>query len=201
MFHIYHDVGEIIHESIIAAMEGAPELVEILPWINKLPNKLPNKLFNSAWNLNQTVAEAAVQLTDSYEPGQGQYKCGAIKVLKFKWKSNPIPQPSAIPELQDTTYPYKHSVWTALKKDLARLPDKDVQVLLHNLQDAIKLWGDVFTSTEDHNEMLLSATRYYGGPDDVIPYKTIVTLNKGLKHICKLLERILAEERCIGNTK
>ena len=80
-------------ECTISAMEVAPEsskLGEIQSWTNRLPNKL----INSARSLNQSVAEEAMQLTDSYEPGRGRCEGGAIKVLTFKWKSHPVPHPS-----------------------------------------------------------------------------------------------------------
>ena len=58
------------------------------------------------------------------------------------------------PDRHDTTYPYKHSVWAALKSDRGRLPDKDVQILLDNLRDAIKFCNDVSTSADNIDEML-----------------------------------------------
>ena len=99
------------------------------------------------------------------------------------------------PDRHDTTYPYKHSVWAALKSDRGRLPDKDVQILLDNLRDAIKFCNDVSTSADNIDEMLQNATLFYGGSDETIPFTAIPNLK--VLEICKLLEHILAEERCI----
>ena len=52
----------------------------------------------------------------------------------------------------------------------AKLPDKDLQVLLDNLHDAKQFWATADTESDGFKDLLESATNFYGGPETVLPY-------------------------------
>lgn len=173
-------------------------------------DNFPINLLESAWQLNQAVADAAFEQADSDVLTQGRCKCGTIKVLKFKWKPNPVPHPSFFwgcvsyshrdPERHDITAPHKQPVWDVIMLQRAKLPDKDVQILLDNLHDASQFWDAISDDREDerYNDLLQSATHYYGGPESVLPFVDMKSLKKVLFEACKFLERVLSEERGLG---
>ena len=210
MLDIYLDVGQIVNEAILSTMEGAPPSSP-LGQFQKWTNKFPVRLLQKAWHLNQAVANAAFEQADTLEATQGRCKCGSVKVLKFKWKPNPVPHPSFFwgcvsyshrdPERHDTTAPHKQPVWDVIMSKRAKLPDKDVQILLDNLHDAKQFWATADAENDGFKDQLQSATNFYGGPKTVLPYTDLETLNEVLGDVCKLLERVLSEERGLGVQK
>ena len=81
-----------------------------------------------------------------------------------------------------------------------KLPDKDVQILLDNLRDASQFWDAISNDHEDeqYNDLVQSATHYYGGPESVLPFVDMKSLKKVLFGACKFLKRVLSEERGLG---
>ena len=85
----------------------------------------------------------------------------------------------------------------------AKLPNKDVQILLDNLHDASQFWDAISNDHEDeqYNDLVQSATHYYGGPESVLPFVDMKSLKKVLFGACKFLKRVLSEKRGLGKNK
>ena len=105
------------------------------------------------------------------------------------------------PEKHDTTAPHKQPVWDVIMSKRAKLPDKDMQILLDNLHHAKQFWTTADTENDGFKDLLESATNFYGAPESVVPYTDVETLNEVLGDVCELLECVLSEERCLGVQK
>ena len=94
MLQIYLMVQKVVRDEIMYGFQSTSSdspLGEVEDW----SNHLGSSLLDQALKIEQSVCEAAYQMTPSFPGlGQGRCKCGAIKSLKFKWKE-PIPQYSS----------------------------------------------------------------------------------------------------------
>ncbi len=130
--------------------------------------------------------------------GQGRCKCGAVKSLKFKWKDQPIPHPSFFwgcikytasdRFLHDPAKSCSDSVWIALDKYRITITIKDCHALLDKSSD---LHTDFIAREEVSTTDLDLFTKIYGGPQKMLPFRSI-------KQVCKMLETVLKMiEQCI----
>ena len=90
MLQIYLMVQKVVHDEIMYCFQSASSdspLGEVEDW----SNHLGSSLLDQALKIEQSVCEAAYEMTPSFPGlGQGRCKCGAIKSLKFKWKNQSL---------------------------------------------------------------------------------------------------------------
>jgi len=84
----YITVGKIIEEETLntfTSAQGSSKLAVSQEWTDKLPSKLLTQSFE----IIHGVAEASLQMTNAWRPGEGRCCCGSCKKLKFSWKISP----------------------------------------------------------------------------------------------------------------
>ena len=91
MLENYLVVADILHQELSFSFTNMPtsSQQEIT-----MCNNLPAKLLNRIYNIERSVANAACQMTEYGREGEPRCQCGAVKVLRYKWKLQPIPYPS-----------------------------------------------------------------------------------------------------------
>jgi hypothetical protein len=93
LLHTYSIVQKVVHSELRNSFEFASD-TSPLGELDKWTNALPSSLIDQVLKIEKEIADAACQMTKEYVAGRGRCRCGAVKSLKFKWKSHPIQYPS-----------------------------------------------------------------------------------------------------------
>ena len=179
---LFMQVGDMLLEELKWSLCGNPG--SPVQRLNAWTNNLPVSLLTKSWAIQRSIAEAAFMMADYYAPDQGTYKCGAILTLRFGWKTSPISYPSFFwgcaafdrrdVGKHDQAKPHRTSLWEVIKRSLHAMTDKEIEVLREKLTTLGQEWRE--RNDQPDNPQLIAdlqhATDRYGGPKNMIPYKS-----------------------------
>ena len=188
---IFMQVGDVLLEELKRSLNcnpGSP-----VQKLNIWTNKLPIALLTKSWEIQRSVAEAAYMMSSYWAPDQGTCKCGAILTLRFGWKVSPISYPSFFwgcaafdrrdVGKHDQAKPHRATLWEVISRSLHAMTDKEIEVLREKLTTLGQTWME--RNEEQDSPQLVAdlqhATDRYGGPKNMIPYKS-------QSHVAKQLE-------------
>ena len=201
MLRVYLAVRKIVHNEIMYSFQNASgdcPLGEREEW----SNHLGSRLLDQALKIEQTVSEAAYQMTPGFPGlGQGRCKCGALKSLKFKWKDQPIPHPSFFwgcvkytasdRFLHDPAKSCSDSVWIALDKYRITITIKDSQALLDKCSSLHTDWIQREEASTTDFDLY---TKIYGGLQKMLPFSSTKQVCTMLKNVLKMIDQCIPEE-------
>lgn len=194
MLENYLIVADILHQQLSFCFSNPNSIAS--QHETTMCNNLPAKLLHRVYNIERSIASAGYQMTEYGGRGEPRCECGAIKVLRYKWKLQPIPYPSFFwgcvrftPSesfRHDKAKPHRHSVYDVLSDNQDHLTDKSILAISDDLIRAVEFWQ----TAEVDQESLDAANEYYGGPDTMIPFtspKSVITALKRLSLTFKKL--------------
>ena len=198
MLQVYCTVGKIIEEetlNTLTSSQGNSKLAVQQDWTDKLPSKLLTQSFD----IMHGVAEASLQMTNAWRPGEGRCRCGSRKRLKFSWKTSPMPHPSFFwgcvnytrqdPQRHDRAQPCSGSLYNCLAKYVPSIATSDLTILKERVNEVCKDWKEM---EEVYSDNYKHATQLYGGPEDQLPH----TSQDGVSSVLqKVADDIQLEER------
>ena len=86
-------------------------------------------------------------MTDYWNSGEPHCRCGAVKILRYKWKTEPIPHPSLFwgcikftsldAHRHDKASPYRHSLYSDIYNKEDYLVDKELNAFGQRLIEAV----------------------------------------------------------------
>lgn len=209
MLDIYIKVNKIVSEEIQNSFNGAStnSAVGILKkWDGDLGCNLINKVFD----IQKCIGQAAYELTDYFEVADvGRCICSASKALRFGWKDESVPHPSFFwgcsrytpyeSSKHDKGQPVRGSFWNVIASEVnvGHISDKNLRLLGEKTTQAIAYWN----GRDADEELLKQASIYYGGPEEVVPYKDSKAVARSLELIKDDLNRCLAERVAVKPTE
>ena len=199
MLQVYLTVGKIIEEETLntfTSAQGSSKLAVSQEWTDKLPSKLLTQSFE----IIHGVAEASLQMTNAWRPGEGRCRCGSCKKLKFSWKISPTPYPSFFwgcvnytrqdPQRHDRAQPCSGSLFTCLAKYFPFIATADLTILQEKVNEVFKDWTEKEEVTSDDYK---HATQLYGGPKDQLPHTSQAGVSSLLQKLAGDIHLILEE--------
>ena len=200
MLDVYLMVDDFLHEEIMHSTANARPSSQ-LGQMTAMSARLPIKLIDQVHSLKRAVAEAAYQMTDHWGSEQPKCKCGAVKIIRYKWKTQPIPHPSFFwgcvkftpPDAlhHDKATSYRHSVFDAVSNGQDFMLDKDLSGLADKLSEALSFWNSGESTSED----LEAASQSYGGPESLLPFRSTAAVTQALRKISSSLVKIHEERQ------
>ena len=204
----YLKVAEIIDEEVQMSLTRAPSksnIGELQQW----DDGLSAALIHQSANIHLAIGRAAYQLSNyCISPEIGRCKCSAIKNLRYGWRTTPIPYPSffwgccryTVVEagMHDKGVPVRDSLWNIVDSDdkIGRVSDRDLTLLAQKVDTAMLFWKD---PPEQCDMLFEHASKFYGGPESTLPYKSKESIIEALKEIYECLQDLSKERNDSGN--
>ena len=198
LLHTYCLVQNVVHSELRNSFEyasGVSPLGELDRWTNALPSSLVDQVLK----IEKEVTDAACQMTKEHTSGHGRCHCGAVKSLKFKWKSHPIQYPSFFwgcvkytsydRTSHDSAKSQAGSVWAILSDvGISLLPTdaKHLHSKCSTLLGEIEAAND-FVEIDQFNKV-------YGGPSESLPIKGVEDVISSLRDILVAVDSFIPEE-------
>ena len=197
MLGVYRQVQTIVHEEILSSIKGASPRSQIglqARWIEDLPSSICNSIFS----LEEAVGEEAFELTQYWSTDAGRCKCSAIKIIRFGWKTSPIPYPSFFwgcfqytpieSHSHDKGIPIKKSCWVVLGPNSdnrglsAHISDAELARLENKFTLVDEFWSEDIQDLEDGTieQHVRSASTLYGGQEKELPLRDISSVRKAV---------------------
>ena len=202
MLDVFLKVGQIVNEEIISTYHGA-RTNSRLGTVKKWDGDLGSAIIQQVYDIQKSVSQASYQLSDYFECEDiGNCTCSAVKSVHFGWKVSPIQYPSFFwgcsrytpyeSGRHDKATPIRSTFWSLVGDDskiCAHISDKNMKLLYEKTSSAIVFWEGC--GKECKEEFLKQATSQYGGPVDVLPFKSVNQVISVLKSIRKDLANLL----------
>ena len=96
--------------------------------------------------------------------------------------------------LHDRAAPHRHTLFSVIPAEQELLSDKELQALNLKINDTRLFWTDSDES-QDSELLLKHATKYYGGPEQVVPYHAVKDVITFLESVANCVDDILADRR------
>lgn len=201
----FRDVQKVIHEETLNSLKGASpksHVGQMKNWIEDLPLSVCQKVFD----IEEAVAEEAFELTEYWEDSIGRCKCSSIKVIRFGWKTVPIPHPSFFwgcsnytpvdKYSHDKGIPLKQSCWEILnpgsdnRGKSSHISDLELERLATKFVLIDEFWSDQQAGSETNESLISSASKLYGAKKEDLPLcdiesvqNVVTVLREGLKFL------------------
>ena len=191
MLGMYRQVQSIIHEEILSSFDGAPHkspIGQMQQWVGDMPSSVCKSVFD----IEAAVGEEAFELTQYWEDPQGRCKCSAVKVIRFGWKTSPIPHPSFFwgcskytpidSYAHDKGVPTNKSCWAILDPDShnrgksSHISDTELDRLASRLALVDDFWSTREEEEDDLQQLLTAASKHYGGRSEDLPLADVASV-------------------------
>ena len=210
MLGVYCQVQAIVREEILSSVKGASPkspIGKMQRWIGNLPHNICESVFQ----IEEAVGMEAYELTEYWQHAAGRCKCSAVKVIRFGWKTSPIPNPSffwgcsrytpADAFMHDKGVPIKRTCWDVLgdmenRGKSADLSDSELERLANKFILVDEFWLETVPDLEETTiqQYVTSASLLYGGPTQQLPLADIEAVKKVVQCLRDQI-KFLKEER------
>lgn len=204
LLHTYCFVQNVVHSELRKCFEYASDTSpsgELDRWTNSLPSSLVDQVLK----IEKDIADAACQMTKEHISGQGRCRCGAVRSLKFKWKSHPIQYPSFFwgcvkytsydRALHDSAKSQGGTVWAIVSEVGMSLLPTDAR---HLHTKCSTLLGEI-EAAKDFVE-IDQFNKIYGGPPKSMPAKNFDDVLSSLHDLLTAIDSLILFQKKLRKT-